>query len=552
MGTRPRLDKTYDHGIKYHRDFSRCPRCGAPMEVSMSFSGVPSEFWRECTECNTYVNTYIPQPHQEAVHKDPHTYIGNFGAYGTGKTTTSREEVFKHALITPNANILIGANVQSQYEQTLKRELEADLPAAFVAQSSTQKQFIDLINGARIMYRPFDDAGKLLSYNLSMFVIVEASETNANIYSTLKTRLRNPAASVWQKDEDGRNMYETDRQGVPHPVILSEWRRGISESNPDSGWIRSDVLMVSEKVTKHGTVADTYAILDRVKDPATSTHIASTDVNVYLPKTFITELIANKPKWWIARYVYGSFAYAEGLVYPSSMEHVVSCFPIPREWRRIIAFDYGLSDDAVYIFGAVDPQTGVLFIYKEVRTNNRNIKDLARLYFENITDIPSGGLICSPIIDPKSGSKRDYNKDTLTDLFMQEGISFQPGYVSVDARILRLNTYFESGRLKIMDCCTGLIDELRDYKFKARSLDRPNAAIKPEDKANHGINPLEWITMELPSDPRNILFGAYSGKGQDLTALAQRTGTLPHALEDMRDYRTFEGAYEMDLYNNIF
>lgn len=542
---RPRLEKTTP---VFRRDFSRCPRCGAPTVVPVSFAGTPSEFWRECIECNTFINTYIPQPHQAAVHIDPHTYIGNFGAYGTGKTTTSREEVFKHAMITPNANILIGANVQSQYEQTIKRELESDLPQAFVANSSVQKQYIDLINGARIMYRPFDDAGKLLSYNLSMFVIVEASETSAQIYATLKTRLRNPAASVRETDELGNLLLEIDRHGVEHPVIRSEWRRGISESNPDSGWIRTDVLMTSDEIHKHGSVADVPTIQEAAKDPATSTHIASTDVNVYLPKTFIQELIANKPKWWIARYVYGSFAYAEGLVYPSAMEHVIPTFQVPKHWRRMVAFDYGLSDDAVYILVAVDPISGVAFTYRESRNNNMNVKQLARTYFEVTEDIPSGGMICQPLIDPKSGAKRDYDKQKLSDLFLEEGISFKPGYINVDARIFRLNTYFESGRLKIMDCCHGLIDELREYKFKQRSLDKPNEAVKPEDKANHGINALEWIVMELPADPRNILHGAYGGNGEDLTTVYQRQGYLPNALMDDAPVYTHDAAYGAALF----
>jgi hypothetical protein len=91
---------------KLIRDFSKCPRCGAPTEKSTSFSGAESEFWYNCTRCNTYINTYIPMPHQEAVHKDSHRFVGNFGGYGTGKTTTSREEVYKHLFLTPRGTPL--------------------------------------------------------------------------------------------------------------------------------------------------------------------------------------------------------------------------------------------------------------------------------------------------------------------------------------------------------------------------------------------------------------------------------------------------------------
>ena len=36
----------------------------------------------DCTRCNTFINTYIPQAHQCAVHTDTHRFVGNFGAYG--------------------------------------------------------------------------------------------------------------------------------------------------------------------------------------------------------------------------------------------------------------------------------------------------------------------------------------------------------------------------------------------------------------------------------------------------------------------------------------
>ena len=111
-------------------DFSKCPRCKNRLEKAESFSGMTSEFWLECSnaKCNTFVNTYIPQEHQEALHRDSHTIIGNFGGYGSGKTLTSREEVMKHMFITDNANVAVGAKVAAQYEQTIKRELENDIP----------------------------------------------------------------------------------------------------------------------------------------------------------------------------------------------------------------------------------------------------------------------------------------------------------------------------------------------------------------------------------------------------------------------------------------
>lgn len=218
------------------KNFSKCPRCKSPTRPSISWAGTPSEFWRECTNpgCNTYINTYIPQEHQIAFHKDNHLLTGNFGGYGSGKTLTSREELYKHIFLTPSGNSLVGANVSSQYEQTIKRDIEYDIPKAFIQTSSTMKSYYDFQNGHRLLFRPFDDVDKLRSYNLTSFVIVEASECKKEVYTQLKTRLRNTAAGVQKKDEHNQPVFK-NKGNQAIPVMEADWRRGIIESNPDSG-----------------------------------------------------------------------------------------------------------------------------------------------------------------------------------------------------------------------------------------------------------------------------------------------------------------------------
>lgn len=501
----------------FYRDFSRCPRCGAPTARAIAYNNSPSEFWLECTQCNTFINTYIPQPHQYAFHKDPHRYTANFGGYGSGKTTTSREEFYKHLFLTPAGNFLIGANVASQYEQTIKRDIEADLPGVFYAGYSTQKQYYDFINGHRLMFRPLDDEDKLRSYNLTGFLILEGSEVKDLSFTQLKTRLRNLAATLPETDEKGKIVYLRTKTGQLIPKIKRNWAKGIIESNPDSGWIKNDVLMHSDKIYLHGGLKDKYEIRDDERNPAMSSHITPTIANEFLPETFWAEQVANKPAWWIARYLNGSFLYTEGLVYPSAVNCFVDDFEIPKHWKRIIAHDYGINDDSVFLFGAVDETNNLLYIYKELRTNQKNIEELAALYFSGIADIPSGGMICPPIIDPKSGPKRDYDLKTLSDHYLDYGIAFMPGQVNVDARIFRLNTYMEAGKLKIFNSCKMLQQELREYKFVAKPGQMNGWSNKPEDKNNHGVNALEWIVMELPANPKDLIYGIYNKKGRDIT-----------------------------------
>ena len=495
--------------------FDKCPRCSHPLQNTQAQTG-QSEFWLECSnkECNTFVCTYIPQPHQALFHRDTHRITANFGGYGSGKTTTSRMELEKHILITEAGTSLVGANVSSQYEQTIQREFNADFPKAFITHYNNQKSYADFENGHRLMYRPFDDPNKLRSYNLTSWIILEASEVKEESYTQLKTRLRNTAAVTYQQDENGETIYREGGAGQLVPVVDKDWRRGIIESNPSAGWIKTDVLSCSDEIYKHGDIRDIYTLIPEEQDRMLSTHVTATTANAYLPDDFIEMQSKNKAMWWVERYIYGSFLYADGLVYPSATKYFCSSFEIPKHWKRICAFDYGLADHSCFLFAAIDMTNNLLYFYKEVYVNNRSVGELARFFKEATEDIPLGGWVCSPIIDPKSGPRRDYDKRTLSDNFLDYGISFMPGQVNREARVFRLNTYLEDGRIRIMDTCPNFLGQIRELKFRQNPGSTTSPwRNEPEDKNDHAVVCAEWICMELPKDPAKLMFGVYGKDG---------------------------------------
>lgn len=552
------LEADYEYDPNYyptHNPFldslfnlKRCPRCNAPLVPTPSISGAPSTDWMECSNaiCNTFVDMYHPMEHQASVHLDAHRIIGNFGSYGTGKTKTSEKEIEKHIFITPNANILLGANITSQYEQTLLRDFEKSFPAAFMESRSQQKGYIDFINGARLMLRPFDDPDKLRSNNYSLVVMLEASEIDAEAFHQLKTRLRNTSATNSQTNSD--------------------WRKLICESNPDSGWIRTDVLLVSDTIVQHGRFAkDDYSNQQdpELIDPNISTHVASTDVNYFLPPDYIQVNSRNKPDWWVKRFLHGSFLFAEGLVYPSAINVVV---PTPRDaegnpltprhfpdWKILIAHDYGLMDEATFVYAAVDKKRNKLIVYKCDHTNNAPLATLANLFKKGTEDIAFGQMYTTPIIDPKN-NKRDYNKKDLISHYLDYGIAFKPGFINVDARIIRLNDYFEAGAIEIWDCCTFLINELKEYKFKPRTLDSKQSDNKPIDANNHAINALEWIGMELPASPNRLSLTGYDEYGRPISEEEEKLKkkTVWQLEEDDEDIPQYDQSSTFGIEGGMF
>ena len=75
---------------------------------------------------------------------------------------------------------------------------------------------------------------------------------------------------------------------------------------------------------------------------------------------------------------------------------------------------------------------------------------------------------------------------------------------------------FEQDYIEIMDCCVNLIAELKEYKFPSDDSAESGRKDKPEDKNNHLINPLEWMAMELPTNPAEAIYGIYSNKGYNI------------------------------------
>lgn len=481
----------------------KCPRCGSAMKKAIAFNGGQSEFWYVCNRapaCNTYFNSFRPMPHQYEFLRDGHKFKLNAGGFGSAKTYATRQFIYKQLFMNPHGQVLVGANVSSQYENTIKKELEADIPAAFVKKYSAQKQMMELFNGCRLLYRPFDDEGKIRSLNLSAWVIMEASEVDVEFFTQLKSRLRNMSAAQFKGlDSKGKPIYEHFRG------------QGIAESNPEAGWLRDEFLTPADEVHQHGTAIVKYEPNKDKRDKSISVHISSTDSNIYLPDTYIEDLCKNKPQWWIDRYLFGSFEFANGLIVPTYKDLFIPYFEPPKSWVRLISHDPGIVDKAAFVNAAIDDRNGIVYIYRDLQYQDMGVDQLYEKWCKEVTyDMSMTQLYTQPILDPKIYGRRNMTDlQTYDQMWAQHGVFFQPGHISVEDRIFRLTTYVQAGRLKIMDNCFNLKFELSEYKWKVDK--NKNYKEQPVDKNNHSIDALEWILMKLPEDPSKLMLGAYSG-----------------------------------------
>jgi hypothetical protein len=135
---------------------SLCPTCG------YGYLAIPSngqEWHLQCTECRTMLFCYTPLPHQLDFHNDEHKFILYAGGYGSGKTTTACAEFIRLVLSTPKGTSLVGAATSQQLEQTAQKTFFEMMPSEFIKDVQKQKNYVDLVNGHRILFRPLDDEG---------------------------------------------------------------------------------------------------------------------------------------------------------------------------------------------------------------------------------------------------------------------------------------------------------------------------------------------------------------------------------------------------------
>lgn len=468
-----------------------CPHCTySRLQEDMSFSGKPCEFFVYCPTCNAHICTYQPMEHQKAFHRDKHQHKLYAGGFGSAKTYTGGMEFIAYALQVPNGAGLVGAATWGQVSDTCLKFITDNLPVALVAKSNQDKVnwFIDLINGFRISAKAFDKEGKIRSANLNIIWVEEASEVQFNVITFIKARLRNKTA--WTK---GRNRLK---------MILT--------SNPDVGWLASEWLMISDVIYYHGDVRDTYTVDKARQDPSTSTHISATSANIYLPPDYEANLAKNKPKWWVDRFLHGSFKYAEGLVYPNFMDWFEEPFSIPSHWKRITGTDFGRRDPTAHLVAALDPIHKVIHIYAEVEETLDDITlDELIVKIKQTHDFPDYLLAYPHQCDPRGRNKDQVSGNSWIDAYRERGLILQPAEDceanSIAVTIQKVYEYAAAGRLKVFNTCTKLKDSLSKYKYPPRDLSDSDAnqGEIPMDKFNHLPDAIRYMLSRFPKFPEN-------------------------------------------------
>jgi len=429
--------------------------------------------------------TYEPMEKQVAFHESQHRFKIFCGGFGSGKTIAGAFEVITNALMWPKNLILVGRATYPELRDTTRKEILAfpvicDNKEHEFGSSPLVKSYnkadnsLILINGTEIIFRALDELDKVKSLNLGGYLVDEITEISEEMHLALNGRLR--------------------RKGVKH--------FGIGTTNPEGhDWVWKRYVAGADKIrewehpTRFGTIKTFIA---QKEDHFIVT--ASSEENPYLPEEYVPTLLTNYPEEWIKRYVYGSFDTFSGLVYHEFKDEapqVVKPFPIPKEWYRFVALDYGYRNPTAVLWFAVSPK-GKAYVYDEHYQAGRLVSETAEIVRAKTGTQPVQFYLGDPAMKQRSGA----SGINVFDEFAKYGLIIQPANNSVSAGINRVKEKFVNGSLVVFSSCTNLRTELGTYKWKdlkpGATQDAPE---KPVKKNDHAVDALRYGCVYLYDTP---------------------------------------------------
>jgi phage terminase large subunit len=203
-------------------------------------------------------------------------------------------------------------------------------------------------NGSAVVIGGLDHDTKIMSSEYDMIYVQEAIELNEGSWEALTTRLRNGRMPYQQLIGDTNPSHPTHwikLRSAAGKLVILESRH---EDNP--------VLFdVTGKITEVGK--SYIAKLDNL-----------TGVRYYRLRRGL----------WVA---------AEGTIYDTfdPAVHVIKSFPVPEEWTRFWAVDFGFIHPMVIQFWAENPD-GRLYLYREIFQTKKLVSDMGSLALSYVTD----------------------------------------------------------------------------------------------------------------------------------------------------------------------
>ena len=342
---------------------------------------------------------------------------------------------------------------------TYKKVLGPDTPVR--AYGGENPEWFDYPNGSRLYIGGMDNASKILSAERDFIYVNQAEELTLADWETLLTRASGRAANA------------------PYPQLFGDCNPG-----PPTHWIkqRPSILLLESRHEDNPTLFDEQGQL--TQRGARTLAILDSLTGVRYQRLRLGK--------WVA---------AEGMVYETfdRAVHLVDRFPIPSDWWRMRAIDFGYTNPFVCLWIAVD-HDGRLYVYREIYMTGRTVEAHAA----QIKALSEGERIRFTVADHDAEDRATLAAKGIPTLPANKAIS--PGIQAIQDRLKRAGD--GKPRLfllrdSLVEADQGLADARKPYctEHEFDSYQWPKGqdgrAMKevPVDLYNHGMDSLRYAVM---------------------------------------------------------
>lgn len=295
---------------------------------------------------------YTPTPRQELFHAATEFDVLYGGAAGGGKTRALLMEGIRACVRYPGIRVGAFRRTFGELEESLLAELiEIGFAAKIGARWTGSKYNLTFGNGSRLMFRyaeTLNDASRRQGGQYQLLLFDERNLTPPDVCAFLESRLRSGHDEI--------------------PVL------GIrSGTNPGGiGHGASKARYVDP--TKHGrqVYRDKRNRLVRFIPSKLSD-------NPHVNAEYATDL-DNLPEKLRAAFRDGNWDVFAGQMFSEwrHERHVIKPVNLPQGWQRVMGIDWGWSNPWAALWGAIDPDTQRVFIYREIYKRQVGEVDQAR------------------------------------------------------------------------------------------------------------------------------------------------------------------------------
>lgn len=401
------------------------------------------------------------------------------GPAETGKTIAQLWKLHRLAFKYPNASLVILRKTLTSTYSTVLRTFEEKVcgETALVSTYGGEKaQWFDYPNGARIWVAGLDKSSRILSAEHDVIYVNQAEELTLGEWETLTTRTTGRAG----------HMPYSQTIGDANPTYPQHWMYQREPITRFYSW-HKDNPVLCDQATGEWTAQgkETRGRLSRL--------------------TGLRRI----------RLFEGRAAQAEGAIYEDWHEdvHLIDPFPIPDEWRRFRAVDFGYTNPFVCQWWAIDGD-GRMYLYREIYYTQRLVEDHAR----QIVELSQGEHIETTVCDHDAEDRATLVRHGVPTQAARKAVS-----VGIQAVQSRLRVADDGKpRLYVMRDCTVEIDPKLDGEYMpVRTADefpayawektpdgRPNKET-PGKINDHGMDAARYAVMYLE---RRYAPTAYAGR----------------------------------------